>query len=165
MTLQQVLFILFGAITLGAALMVVTLRNVLHAALSLVLSFLGVGALCTLLDAPLLAAAELFLYIGGVAVPIVFAVVLTQGRMTTGAQGANRQWRAAAPAAMALCGVLVWVVLNHSGAAAPGPVRENSITELGRAALIPGRLVLPLGITLVYLLVALVGATATARER
>jgi NADH-quinone oxidoreductase subunit J len=55
MTLQQILFIIFGAITLGAALMVVTRRNVFHAALFMILSFFGVAGLYVLLEAPFLA--------------------------------------------------------------------------------------------------------------
>ncbi|NIV32455.1 MAG: NADH-quinone oxidoreductase subunit J, partial [Anaerolineae bacterium] len=52
MTIQHILFIVFGAVTLGAGLMVVTRRNVFHAALFLILSFFGVAGLYVLLEAP-----------------------------------------------------------------------------------------------------------------
>jgi NADH:ubiquinone oxidoreductase subunit 6 (subunit J) len=165
MTLQQILFILFAAITLGAALVVVTRRNVFHAALFLILSFFGVVGLYVLLEAPFLAAVQLFIYIGGIAILIIFAIMLTREMMSPDLPGANRQWRAAALVAVALCGVLGWVVLSHDWGTAPGPVREDSIVNLGRALVDPEGFVLPFEVASVLLLAALIGAVTVARER
>lgn len=165
MTLQQVLFIIFGAITLGAALLVVTRRNVFHAALFLILSFFGVAGLYVLLEAPFLAAVQLFIYVGGIAILIILAIVLTREMMNPDVPGANRQWWIAALVAVALCGILGWVVLNHDWGAAPGPVPEHSIAILGTTLVDPEGFVLPFGVASVLLLVALVGAVTIARER
>jgi NADH-quinone oxidoreductase subunit J len=166
MTLQQILFIIFGAITLGAALMVVTRRNVFHAALFMILSFFGVAGLYVLLEAPFLAGVQLFIYIGGISILIIFAIMLTRDMMAPNFAGRNRQWTAAALVAVALCAVLVWAVLNHDwAAAAPGAVPEDSITRLGQTLVDAEELALPFEVASVLLLVALIGAVTIARER
>lgn len=166
MTVQQVLFIIFGVITLGAALMLVTRRNVFHAALFMILSFFGVAGLYVLLEAPFLAAVQLFIYVGGIAILIIFAIMLTREMMNPHLSGVNRQWWVAALVTVALCGVLIWVVQGHSWAAAtPGPVPEDSITRLGQTLVDAGGLALPFEVASVLLLVALIGAVTIARER
>lgn len=165
MTLQQILFIVFGGITLGAALLVVTRRNVFHAALFLIVSFFGVAGLYVLLEAPFLAAVQLFIYVGGIGVLILFAVMLTREIMNPKVAGRNRQWWAAALVAMALCGVLGWAVLNHDWPAAAAPVPENSIAILGTTLVDPEGYALPFEVASLLLLVALIGAVTIARER
>jgi len=164
-SLQQILFIVFGAITLGAALLVVTRRNVFHAAVFLILSFFSVAGLYVLLEAPFLAAVQLFIYVGGIATLIILTIVRTRQTMHPHVPGTNRQWWAAALVAVALCAMLGWVVLDHDWGAAAGPVPKNSIALLGAALVNPEGFVLPLGITSVLLLVALIGAVTIARER
>lgn len=165
MTLQHILFIVFGVITLGAALMVVTRRNVFHAALFLVLSFFGVAGLFVLLEAPFLAAVQLFIYIGGIAVLIIFAIMLTREMMNPNIPGANRQWWAAALVTLALFALMGWVAVRYEWEAAPGPVPEHSIAVLGQALVDPEGFVLPFEVASVLLLAALVGAVTIARER
>jgi len=164
MTLQRVVFIILGSITLGAALLMVTRRNVFHAALFMILSFFGVAGLYVLLEAPFLAAVQLFVYIGGIATLIIFAIMVTRGMMTPSIPRANRQRVIAALVAVALCGVLVWMVLSHQWAAGPGPVPEHTIALLGATLVDPEGFALPFEVASVLLLVALIGAVAIARE-
>jgi len=165
MTLQQVLFIIFGIITVGSALMVVTRRNVFHAALFLILSFFGVAGLYVLLEAPFLAAVQLFIYVGGIAILIIFALMLTRDMMNPNIAGANRQWWLAALVAVALCAVMGWVILNHEWVTTTESVSPDSIVNLGKALVDPAGLVLPFEAASVLLLVALIGAVTIARER
>jgi len=165
MTLQQVLFIVFGAITLGSALMVVTRRNVFHAALFLILSFFGVAGVYVLLEAPFLAAVQLFIYIGGIAILIIFAIMLTRNMMNPNLPGANQQWWAAALVTVALFGVLGWMILSRDWATTADAVPANSILMLGTTLVDPEGLMLPFEVASVLLLAALVGAATIARER
>jgi NADH-quinone oxidoreductase subunit J len=165
MTLEQILFIIFGVLTLGAALMVVVRRNVFHAALFLIVSFFGVAGLYVLLEAPFLAAVQLFIYVGGISILIIFAIMLTQSLMDPEEPGANRQWFVAAIVAVALCLVMGWMAFNHNWETSPGPVPENSIVLLGSALVDSQGLVLPFEVASVLLLVALIGAATIARER
>ena len=111
-TLQHILFIVFGAFTLGSGLLVVTQRNVFHAALFLILSFFGVAGLYVLLEAPFLAAVQLFIYVGGIAVLIIFAIMLTRDLMEPDVPGLISQWWAAALVMVGLCGVLGWMAFE-----------------------------------------------------
>ena len=165
MTLK-ILFIIFGAVTIGAALLVVTRKNVFHAALFMILSFFGVAGLYVLLEAPFLAGVQLFIYVGGISILVIFAIMLTRDMMNPALVGRNRQWVAAMLVAVALCAVLIWTVLSHEWAAvATGAVPLDSITGLGRALVDAEGLALPFEVTSVLLLVALIGAVTIARER
>jgi len=170
MTTQHILFIIFGAVTLGAALMVVTRRNVYQAALFLTLSLFGVAGLYVLLEAPLLAAVQLLTYVGGIAPLIILAVVFTQGRKHPADSpdnhaGYNHQWWIAALAAIALCSVLVWVTLSYDWGTAPGPVSEHSIAILLSTLIAPEGFALSFAVTVVLLLVSLTGAvTITGKQ-
>ena len=163
--MQRVLFIVFGVITLGAALMVVTRRNVFHAALFMILSFFGVAGLYVLLEAPFLAGVQLFIYIGGISILIIFAIMLTRDMMDPSTVGRNSQWIAAAVVTVALCAVLVWTVMSFDWAATSGAVPEDTITRLGKALVDQEGLALPFEVASVLLLVALIGAVTIARER
>jgi NADH-quinone oxidoreductase subunit J len=166
MTLEQILFVVFGAITLGSALLVVTRRNLFHAALFLILSFFGVAGLYVLLEAPFLAAMQLLIYVGGIAILIVFAIMVTRDIANPDIPGANRQWWAAALVSLALCGVLGWTVLTAGDwGGTPGPVPERSIAILGATLVDPEGMALPFQVASVLLLVALIGAVTIARER
>lgn len=165
MNTQQILFIFCGAITLAAALMVVTRRNVLQAALFLVIVFIGTAGLYALLNAPVLAAAQLFTYVGGIAASIALVTLFTQEASYPDVPGANRQWVAAALVALGLCGALVWVTLNHTWGDAPRLAQSDSIAQLGKALVDPEGFLLPLGVNAVLMLVAIFGALTITRER
>jgi NADH:ubiquinone oxidoreductase subunit 6 (subunit J) len=77
--LQNFTFIALGFITVGSAFLVVSLRNLIHAALMLGVSFVGVAGLYLLLNAEFIAAAQVLVYVGAITVLILFAIMLTQG--------------------------------------------------------------------------------------
>jgi len=164
-TVQHVLFIIFGGLTLGGALMVVTRRNIFHAALFLILAFFGVAGLYVLLEAPFLAAAQLFIYVGGIAVLIIFAVMLVRDLMDPNRRGQLSQWWAAALVMATLCGLLIWTVVTHDWGVQAGPVPDETIAILGMTLVDPQGMVLPFEVASVLLIVALVGAVTIAREK
>src|SRR5215475_7960139 len=71
-------FIIFSVFMLAAALAAATLRNLMHAALCLVLALLGLASLFFLLGAEFVGLALVFIYVGAVAVLIVFTILLTR---------------------------------------------------------------------------------------
>jgi len=81
MSVGQIVFVLCAAFAIGAAALVVTSHRIFHAALWLIGSFFGVAALYMLLESPFMAGIQLFLYIGGVAVLTVIAIMVTKGGM------------------------------------------------------------------------------------
>ena len=78
MTPVQVIFIATSAMILVSAYSVVTRRNLVHAALYLVLTLLGVAITFVLLEANFLAVVQVLVYIGAIAILMIFAVMLTR---------------------------------------------------------------------------------------
>jgi NADH-quinone oxidoreductase subunit J len=165
MTLQQVLFLILGALTLGAALLVVTQRNVFHAALALILCFFSIACLYVLLEAPFLAAVQVLIYVGGIATLIIFSIMLTRDIMSPDHPWLNKQWWAASLATLALGGAIVWVIYTYPwGVERPDPVPAHTLTTLGIAMVDTNSFVLAFEVASILLLVALIGAVAIARE-
>ena len=166
MTFQQILFIIFSVITTVAALMVVTKRNIFHAALFMVLAFFGIALLYVLLEAPFMVGVQLFIYIGGISILIIFAIMMSKDIIDPNPGGSNQQWVMAVLVAVLLCVVLVWTVSSYEWASMPpGPVPEDSITILGTTLVEAEGLALPFEVASVLLLVALIGSVTIARER
>jgi NADH-quinone oxidoreductase subunit J len=74
--MDTILFYLFGAIALLAALNVVRLKNVFHAALSLIVCLSAVAGIYMLLDAPFIAAVQIIVYAGAIMVMFLFIIML-----------------------------------------------------------------------------------------
>lgn len=155
-------FGIMALVTLIGAFGVVTARTVFASGLWLVLSFMGVAGLYVLLEAPFLAAAQVLIYAGAVAILILFAIMLTRRVMGEGTVGqTNNQWVVAAFTAIMLFIILLGAVSQDwqiSEAAPPADI----MTRLGEAFL--GQYLLPFEIISVLLLAALVGSIIIARE-
>ena len=167
MTLTHIIFIVFAAITLLSGLFCVTTRNMFHAALYLVISLFGVAAMFATLEASFLAAAQLIVYVGAVAILIIFAVMLTRGG--AGSQPAKRQFNTQAGLAAVVTVVTLFILLrvvpffNYPLQSQLIVPPEQTLTALGHALV--GDFVLPFEVASVLLLAALVGAIYIARER
>lgn len=173
LTVESLVFLLFSLITLGGGLLVVTTRNLFHGALFLMLSLFGVAGLYALLAAPFLAGIQVVVYIGAIAILIIFAIMLTP--QVTATTPTNSQWIAALVVAVVLFALLASVVtpimseLGVEGWGAsftetnPPPVPEDSIAELGSAFVDPERFMLPFEVASILLMAALVGAVMLGR--
>jgi NADH-quinone oxidoreductase subunit J len=162
---RYIVFFILTVMTLGGALGVVVSRNLFHSALFLVLSFAGVVGYYVLLDAGFLAAVQLLIYIGAIAILILFAVMLTRGLMAKRQSQQNQQWLIAALVALLIFVVLAvvlwqvgWPVASEQALASP----NVSVSQLGQELL--GPYVIPFEVASVLLLVALIGAVILARE-
>ncbi len=165
MTLTQIVFIVFAAITLLSGLFCVTTRNMFHAALYLVISLLGVAAMFATLEASFLAAAQLIVYVGAVAILIIFAVMLTRGG--AGSLPADRNFNTQAGLAGVVTVVTLFILLRvvpfFNYPVQQAVVPPDILTQLGNALV--GDFVLPFEVASVLLLAALIGAIYIARER
>jgi NADH-quinone oxidoreductase subunit J len=167
MTLTPIIFIVFAAITLLSGLFCVTTRNMFHAALYLVISLFGVAATFAMLEASFLAAAQLIVYVGAVAILIIFAVMLTRGG--AGTQPAKRTFNSQAGLAGVVTVVTLFILLrvvpffNYPVQPQLVVSPEQTLMALGHALV--GDFVLPFEVASVLLLAALVGAIYIARER
>lgn len=150
-------------ITLGAAVAVVTNKNILHSAFYLVLAFVGVAGIYVLLEAPFIAVVQVLVYIGAIAILIVFAIMLTRRIMSKDLEQRNAQWVLAALGGFALFGVMGWIVYSVNWPVAEAAVPEDTITILGQELF--STYVVPFEIVSVLLLAALVGSILIGRER
>lgn len=158
------LFLLIGAWIVVAALGVVLLRNVLHAAGSMMVCFVGVGALYLTLQAELIAALQVVLYVGAITVIILFGVMLTIRRFGDVHETFNARAMKLAPILLVPLGGIVIYAL----AATDWPVSaEKQVFGVGVVAdklFKTDGWVVPFEIVGVLLLAALVGAIALARR-
>src|ERR1700751_1868577 len=115
--MNKVAFLIIGIFTLAAAVAAATLRKLMHAALSFAVAVVGVAALFFLLGAEFVGLVLVFVYIGAVAVLIVFTILLTR-RDVGKDRGAN--WGGAF-LAVAVFGALTWAILKTQSVAVVAP--------------------------------------------
>jgi len=168
MTPLSIIFIITAAVTLGAALMVVIARNLVHAALWVVVTLFGVAVMYVLLNAGFLAVAQVVIYIGAIAILMIFAIMLTRHvAIDTGPQ-VNANWIWAAVLSLALFAALSWTLASWSGFSTALPEmspRADPLRQLGTALVSPDLYVIPFEVASVLLLAALIGAIMVAWER
>ncbi len=123
-------FIAIAILTLAGALAAATLPKLIHAALCLVVSFLGIAAFYFLLGAEFVGLVQVFVYVGAVAVLIVFTILLTR-REDENTRGMH--W-AGVTVALAVFGGLFWAITRSAGlsftAAAIEPLTVKRIGEV-----------------------------------
>lgn len=166
MSVTHIIFIILSAVALIGAVGVVTDRNLFRAALFLVLSFVGVAGFYILLEAEFLAMVQLLVYVGAISILIIFAIMLSQRMMAPEYKARNEQWLGGLLAALALFGLLAFILLGVDWPTAPlADVPGEIISALGQALVNPDQFLLVFEVSSVLLLVALVGAVIVAREK
>ena len=157
--MNSVAFLLIAIITLSGALAAATLPRLIHAALSLVVAFVGVAAAFFLLGAEFVGLVQVFVYVGAVAVLIVFTILLTR-REVTGERGFN--WGGAI-VALAVFGGLLWTILKTKSLALPVPqIEPLTVKRIGEALMT--NYVWPLQCVGLVLTAALIGALILVME-
>ncbi|MEI6084176.1 MAG: NADH-quinone oxidoreductase subunit J [Verrucomicrobiota bacterium] len=159
-------FWIISGITVLGALLAVTLRNLVHCVLSLILFFLGIAAHYFLLRADFVGAVQILIYIGAVAVLILFAIMLT--RNVTGADGPREvigvKWWAGSVIAALTAFLLSFAVSGDklAGTISPGDKAYVGVADIGRGFV--GDWVVPFEVMAVLLTAALIGAVVIALE-
>ena len=157
--MNSVAFLVIAIITLSGALAAAALPKLIHAALSLVIVFVGVAAYFFLLGAEFVGLVQVFVYIGAVAVLIVFTILLTR-REVTGDRGFN--WGGAI-VALAVFGGLVWTILKTKSLAIRAPqIEPLTVKRIGEVLMT--NYVWPLQCVGLVLTAALIGALILVME-
>ena len=168
MDASQVIFILSAALIIASALMVVTTRNLIHAALWLISTLFGVAVLFALLDASFLAVVQVVVYIGAIAIMFIFAVMLTRKELRDQGPQVNASWPIAALFSALTLGGLFVLFTKWSGFNAPLgqiPAGADTLSQLGIALTSPDAFVLPFEVASVLLLAALIGSVYVAMNK
>ncbi|TXK35497.1 NADH-quinone oxidoreductase subunit J [Nonomuraea sp. C10] len=159
---QEIVFLLLGAVAVGSALLVVTTKQLVHAALWLVVAFGALAGCYLVLTAEFVAWVQVLIYVGAVIVLLLFGIMLTRAPVgrSTDLDSGNRV--AATVVALATAGVLVTVVIDGFRTAyAPLTPGAGAASELGGS--IFSTWVLPFEALSVLLLAALIGAIVLSR--
>ncbi len=168
MTPLQIIFFLVAAITLFAAFMVVTTRNLVHAALWLILVLFGVAVFFVLLSAGFLAVAQVVVYIGAIAILMIFTIMLTRRVARDSGAQVNSNWWGAGVLSLLMFGALAWMLSQWQGFQMTMPTLDTSIDplkQLGEGLVSPGAFLIPFEVASVLLVAALIGAIMVAWER
>lgn len=173
--LATVAFYVLAALLVGSSLAVVLMRNIVHAALFLIVVFAGASGIYVLLNAEFIAIVQVLIYAGAVTILILFAIMLTQHSMGRNSNPFSGQWWLAGIICILLAGGLIYAV--GSSAMAIGTPQSSvnlvsagntggTVVHLGQLLYSPFTYsyVLPFEIASIVLLVAIVGAIMIGRE-
>ena len=158
---NDVLFLLLAGVMLGSALLVVTQRDIIRCGIAMIASFAALAGIYVMLGAPLVAAAQVLVYIGAIAVLILFAVMLTQAKNAPARLVFQTQ---AIPAAVAAIVLAVIVALSVT-ATSWGEVSTRVATATDALArLLFNDYILPFEVVSVLLLAAVIGSVYLAKR-
>ena len=155
-------FYAFSALSIAGAIGMITARRLVHSALFLVASFIGVAAIYLLARADFLAAVQVLIYAGAIMILMLFAIMLTPGQMELRRGGQVGQRLGAGLVSVSF---LVVAVLTLSGARWPlatTPTDQPTTATIGQVLL--NQYALPFEMASVLLLAAMIGAIVIARE-
>jgi NADH:ubiquinone oxidoreductase subunit 6 (subunit J) len=155
-------FVILSAITLVSAVVVVTSRNIVRSALSLVPTFLGITGFYILLQAEFVAGIQVLIYAGAITVLILFVIMLTEGGTGLRVRQVNEQVPISLLASAVLAALLIAVLARAPWPRAAERLPQYTASGIGEALLT--NFVLVFEVTSLVLLVALMGAIIIARR-
>ncbi len=154
-------FIIIAVVTLFAAAAAMSLRNLVHCALSLVVALAGLAAIYLNLGAQFVGFAQILVYVGAVAILIVFAVLLTRSDAAPNQTILAPGWFSGIVVSAVVFATLGWAALNSTGLPKEtSPIPEATVKNIGDALMT--RYVLPLEVIGLLLTAALIGAVIIA---
>jgi NADH:ubiquinone oxidoreductase subunit 6 (subunit J) len=145
----------------GGGLAVVTLRNIIHSAVAMMICFGSLAGMYALLGAPIVAAAQVLIYLGAISVLILFAIMLTQAGDANLPAPFHRQLPVAAVVALAMAGLVIWAIVQTDWGMT-GEVVGAAADAIAGALFT--QYALPFEIISLLLLVAIIGAIYLARR-
>lgn len=162
MNLSDLVFIVTALITVVAALGVVGFKNIVHSALSLVLSFLGVAAIYFQLEAGFLGLVQILVYTGAISVLIIFAIMLVMDQDANETNLSHRKQKYYGGFIALLVTLSLGTAISSSTwPKSIGPLPEDSVGAI--AELLMGDYVVAFEVAAILLLVAVVGAIILAK--
>jgi len=159
----DIIFWVLSAIAVSAALAVVLLRDIFRAALSLVLLFLIVAGVYVTLYADFLAVVQVLIYVGAISILIIVAIMLT--REVWHGSPSGRLRIPALVVCLLLAATLIFTVSSTQWLVSGEPPKAPTTTAIGEGLFGKGGFLLPVEITAVLLLAAVLGAIVLIREK
>ena len=166
--MESIFFLVVAAVAVLSSILVVTCKNPINSALSLVMTFFCLATFYVMLDAPFMAATQVIVYAGAIMVLIIFVIMLLNVKAESGKRGSH------AVLAGSVIGLFVlfqtcWFLMKGSMTGATGTMTKAQIISYGHVELIGKALftdfLLPFEITSLLLLAAIVGAVILAKKK
>ena len=171
MLTDTVTFYIFAALVLGGGILIITRRNAVHSAISLIISLLGVAGLYLLQQAEFLFAVQIVLYVGGIMVLFLFVIMLVNLDLAAKERQFNRQLLVALISAAAVGAEIGYFIYRGKGAFHIAEIAPPPPAGVGRgnteilADVLFSQYLLPFEIASLLLLVAVVGSVVMAKKR
>lgn len=159
---QVAIFYILAALILGSGVMVVTLKNVFHSLLFLVLCFFSVAGIYVLLHAEFVAAVQVLIYVGAVTVLLIFAIMMTAKIYSPSVRQLNDQVVPGLIIVGAILIVTLWALSRTAWNVSQDVLAGQSTNVIGKSLLTT--YVLPFEVVSVVLITALIGAIIIARR-
>ncbi len=168
MDISSVFFALVTLVAVVSALMVVTCKNPINSALSLVMTFFCLATYYAMLNAPFMAAVQIIVYAGAIMVLIIFTIMLLNIRVDANKKGSHQVALGTVTGIVTL--LLIGLFLTRGKVSQPvGDVTNAMINQVGHTELLGTVLftefLLPFEVTSILLLVAIVGAVILAKRK
>lgn len=169
MTVESILFYLFGAVAVGSALGMILQRNAVLSALLLVANFFCIAGLYLLLQQQFLAVIQIVVYTGAIMVLVLFVIMLLNLKDEERLIERLNVWQSVGIAlVVGLLGQIVYIVMFKSGAGRYAQLHSDAgnigtVEAIGDAMF--STFLLPFEVTSILLLVAIVGAVILAKRR
>jgi NAD(P)H-quinone oxidoreductase subunit 6 len=161
--MSPLLFWLIAGIIIIPAVAVVLSENLFHAGLSMIVSFLGIAAIYAALSAPFVAAMQVLVYAGAIAVILLFAFMLTHDIMQPQLASSKFQQTASAAVCVTLVAFMGRVIMSsHWESLSEQPIEGVPLDVLGKSFLTD--YLVPFELVSLLLLMTLVGAIVIARK-
>lgn len=166
--METLFFLIVAAIAVISSILVVTNKNPINSALSLILTFFCLATLYVMLEAPFMAAIQIIVYAGAIMVLIVFVIMLLNVRTEASGRGKHVLFLGAMTGLLLL--IQTWSVIGRSSSlGVKGSVDSALLAKVGHTELIGKSLftdfLLPFEITSILLLVAIVGAVILSKKK
>jgi NADH-quinone oxidoreductase subunit J len=158
----NIVFWLFVVMTIVAALMVVLSKNLIYAAMALLVTLLGVAAMYIFLWADFMAGTQVMIYIGGILILLLFGIMLTNKITTVQISHTNIQRGVGALIVVAIFTGLVWMINITPWLQISSQEPQQTVHDIG--TLLMTDFLLPFEVASVLLLGALIGAAVLARK-
>src|SRR6185437_12765880 len=131
---MNIVFAIIAALTIAAAVAAMSLRNLVHCALALAAAFAGLAAVYLQLGAQFVGFTQLLVYVGAVAILVVFAILLTRGSEPPQQSVLSSGWLAGVLVTVAVLGVLVYAIAKSSILQRPISAQPDAtVREIGTA--------------------------------
>lgn len=158
---EMIAFFLLAAGAIIGAILFVTFKNIVHALLSIVLTFISIAGLYVLLSAEFIAGAQILIYSGAITIILLFAIMLTKNTDEQKITRRKDNWLIII-AIIVLAKIIYRGIMNIFGTNTATMLHENNTEQIGM--LLYSKYIIPFELISVLLLAALIGAIVLARK-